>query len=292
MEPHVAVLVLDTPIAGVAETFGDFGDNAISLLGRSKCGFVKYQVAFDVTMADRAEQNAQGCQRMLSALSEGIRDGAIKGAILTGSRTDSFLENHPWIAPLDKFIQTTLFNTPNFPMVGLCFGHQILAKNLGCKVNRNSPENGWEAGTTTISLNKSILDIPGSPFRSALKTEDGKILQHINLVEFHRDIVYGMPPASTHSLLSGTSFQNLGSTAKCSIQGLITESGPIKVLTFQGHPEFTTAESLNLLELMAQEQKIDKGVFERLTYNTRNLENQGPIVGKVIQEFIESHIQF
>ncbi|GEQ67160.1 hypothetical protein JCM33374_g823 [Metschnikowia sp. JCM 33374] len=289
MEPHVAVLVLDTPITGVAETFGDFGDNAIALMKGSKLDFVKYQVAFDVTTPENDDAKVKKCEEIFALLSLGIKEGLIMGVILTGSRTDSFLENHPWIDRLDKFIQTTLFNTPNLPMVGLCFGHQILAKNLGCKVNRNSAENGWEAGTMTISLNKSILDIPMSPFRSALVTEDGKFLEHVNLVEFHRDVVYGMPPTSTHSLLSSTSFQNLGNTPKCSIQGLVTESGPVKLLTFQGHPEFSTPESLSMLELMAKDQKIDRAVFERSTYNTKNLENQGYIMGKAIREFIESH---
>lgn len=290
MGPHVAVLVLDTPIAGVADVYGDFGDNAVSLLSGSKFDLVKYQIAFDISKVEALDSNSQACEQILSDLAAGIKDGVIIGAILTGSRSDSYEVNHPWIDQLDKFIQSTLLNTPNFPIVGLCFGHQILAKNLGCKVNKNSAENGWEAGTMTISLNKSILDIPRSPFRSALLTDDGKVLEHINLVEFHRDVVYGMPPSSTHSLLSSTSFQNLGNTAKCSIQGLITESGPVKILTFQGHPEFTTAESLTMLELMAQDQKLDKAVFERSTYNTKNLENQGHIVGKVIREFIESHI--
>lgn len=286
----MAVLILDTPIPGVAETFGDFGDNVQSLLKGSKLNIVKYQVAFEITTPENDVAKVENCKNVLATLAARIKDGVIKGVVLTGSRTDSFLENHPWIDPLDKFIQTTIFNTPNFPVVGLCFGHQVLSKNLGCKVSRNSSENGWEAGTTTISLNKSILDIPMSPFRAGLVTEDGKFLEHINLIEFHRDVVYGMPPTSTHSLLSTTSFQNLGSTAKCSIQGLITESGPVKILTFQGHPEFSTPESLKMLELMAQEQRIDKAVFERLAYNTKNLENQGYIMGKVIREFIESYI--
>ncbi|KAJ8146450.1 hypothetical protein OY671_000480 [Metschnikowia pulcherrima] len=290
MEPHVAVLVLDTPMEGVTETFGDFGDNAIALMKESSIQFIKYQIAFDLSATSDDEKNSKTCEEVLSVLTAGIRDKVIKGAIFTGSRSDAFSEEHPWITQLDKFIQTTIFNTPNFPVVGLCFGHQLLAKNLGCKVSRNSAENGWEAGTTTISLNKSILDISSSPFRSALVTADGKFMEHINLVEFHRDIVYGMPPTSTHSLLSSTSFQNLGNTAKCSIQGLVTESGPIKILTFQGHPEFTTAESLKMLELMAQENKLDKAVFERSAYNTKNLENQGYIIGGVIRNFIESHI--
>lgn len=287
VEPHVAVLVLDTPIPGVTEFFGDFGDNSIALLKESPIPVKKYQIAYDIAGDDVGERQ-KDTEKLLSEIAESISFGWVKAVILTGSRSDSFAEGVAWIDLLDKFIRNTLFTRPNFPVVGICFGHQILAKNLGCKVNRNTAENGWELGTTTIALNKSILGIENSPFRRALTNDEGGFVDHINLVEFHRDIVYGLPvtSGSTHSFLTSTTFQSIGSTAKCSIQGLITEEGPIKILTFQGHPEFSTDEALKILEIDVEKGIIDQAAFEKLTYNTKNLTNQGDIIAKIINEFV------
>lgn len=286
MEPHIAVLVLDTPIESITDEFGDFGDNAVELLKASKVPLKKYQIAYD--LADPLQQTVTDLN--FSDLLDGIDQGFIKGLVLSGSRSDSFNNENPWIQLTDKFLKSIIANRPGFPMVGLCFGHQILAKNLGCKVNRNTTENGWECGITTIALNKSILSVEKSPFADTLETEDGNVLDHINLVEFHRDVVYGLPPTSTsNSLLSQTNFQSIGSTNKCSIQGLVTESGPVKILTFQGHPEFSTPETLKLLQLTHEIGKIDKATFDRLSYKTNNLINHGTVVANVILKFLETH---
>lgn len=313
MDPHVAVLVLDTPIEGIANHFGDFGDNVNALLKGSPFPLKKYQIAYAAEAVEPAvnstettynaesgvlcEQETEQkdemitkCDQTLAEVAHGIELGLIKGLILTGSRSDSFATDVPWIQSLDRFIQDVLFKKSDFPTVGICFGHQILAKNMGCKVGRNTAEHGWEAGIHTVALNKSILDIEKSPFRSALVTEDGKVLEHINLLEFHKDVVYCNPPAEPKpALLAATTFQNVGSTPKCSIQGLITESGPIKLLTFQGHPEFVSEQALMMLERLEREKLMDTATFERAAYKTKNLENQGKLIGKVISEFLNTY---
>lgn len=321
MDPHVAVLVLDTPIEGIADHFGDFGDNVIALLKGSPFAIKKYQISYDTT-AEAARpsevnetngtkagtegngiegvvskvgesiqsESARRCDQTLALVAQGIELGLIKGLILTGSRSDSFATDLPWLNSLNKFIQETVFKKADFPTVGICFGHQVLAKNMGCKVGRNIAEHGWEAGIHTVALNKSILDIEKSPFRSALVTEDGKVLEHINLLEFHKDIVYCNPPTEPKpALLANTTFQNVGSTPKCSIQGLITESGPVKLLTFQGHPEFVSEQALMMLERLEREKLMDTATFERATYKTKNLENQGKLIGKVITDFLVTY---
>lgn len=290
MSPQIAILVLDTPIAGVAEEFGDFGDNIKELLRDSPIPVVKYQVAVHVDENGHAEAGEVALMtKTFHVLEKLIEAGSIKAVVLSGSRSDSFVVGNPWIDALDEFIQNSLFSRENFPIVGLCFGHQVLAKNLGARVYRNTPENGWEVGITTISLNNSVFEIENSPFKKALTVELGKLLEHVNLVEFHRDVVYGLPPSlSANPLLSNTTFQSIGSTAKCSIQGLITESGPLKVLSFQGHPEFTTEEALRILEIDLQKNLIDNTLFERATYNTKNLINQGMLIAQVILEFVAS----
>ncbi|SGZ58900.1 CIC11C00000001303 [Sungouiella intermedia] len=289
---HVAVLVLDTPIPGVTEHFGDFGDNAVDLLNSLSLPLKTYQIAYSVCDDRDDSEYKKVAQAVLDDVASMIVSGTVKGVVLTGSRSDSFATNVGWIDALDHFIKNTLFNSPRLPMVGFCFGHQILAKNMDCKVDRNVPEHGWETGLTTIELNKSILDIEKSPFRDVLTTDEGEFMKQINLIESHGDVVYHLPvtESSAHALLSETKFQCIGSTAKCSVQGLVTEEGPIKVLTFQGHPEFTSDLLLKLLQTNLEKGTLDHASFQKLVYNTQTLVNQGSVMAKAIIQFIETYI--
>lgn len=63
------------------------------------------------------------------------------GWLLTGSRHGAY-EDHPFIAPLEDFIRTA--QGEGVPMVGICFGHQIIAQALGGKVAKFTK--GWAVG--------------------------------------------------------------------------------------------------------------------------------------------------
>ena len=60
------------------------------------------------------------------------------GWLLTGSRHGAY-EDLPWIPPLEDFIRE--IHAGGRPMVGICFGHQIIAKALGGKVEKY--DGGW-----------------------------------------------------------------------------------------------------------------------------------------------------
>ena len=282
---HVAVIVCDTPISGISEKFGDFGDNIKDLLhdaGNCQYPMMKYQVA---DASNEQDNYIERLNLVYEKLVNEMESGHVKGIVVTGSRSDAFAKNIGWIDKLDDFLKYAL-TLPNFPIVGICFGHQIIAKHLGCKVGRNVPEIGWECGTTTINLNTDIVTIENSPFLNVLKTdENGTIIDHLNVIEFHRDVVYGLPPPAILEKRK-TNILSIGSSNKCSIQGLVTETGPIKVLTFQGHPEFSTDHVKELLKISFEIGSLDKRVFEKCTYNTTILNNQGSLIGRVIGNFI------
>jgi len=70
--------------------------------------------------------------------------------LITGSKHGVY-ENHPWIAPLEKFIQEAY--AADIPIVGICFGHQILAQALGGKVVKF--DGGWSVGRVNYDLENS-----------------------------------------------------------------------------------------------------------------------------------------
>ena len=57
------------------------------------------------------------------------------GWLITGSKHGAY-EDHDWIPPLEKFLRDA--HAKNVPIVGICFGHQILAQALGGTVEKRN----------------------------------------------------------------------------------------------------------------------------------------------------------
>jgi GMP synthase-like glutamine amidotransferase len=66
-----------------------------------------------------------------------------EGWLITGSRHGAY-EDHPWIPPLEQLIRDIY--AAAVPLVGICFGHQIIAQALGGKVEKFA--GGWSVGRT------------------------------------------------------------------------------------------------------------------------------------------------
>nr|BAL56293.1 glutamine amidotransferase [uncultured delta proteobacterium] len=71
------------------------------------------------------------------------------GVILSGS-PHSVYEPLPWIASLEDLVREAVCNRQR-PVLGVCFGHQLLAQALGGRVIRNP--RGREIGTVEITQN-------------------------------------------------------------------------------------------------------------------------------------------
>lgn len=88
------------------------------------------------------------------------------GWLITGSKHGAY-EDHAWIPPLEDFIRDTYAD--GRPLIGVCFGHQIIAQALGGKVEKFA--GGWAVGRTeyrigdqTFALNAwhqdQVVEIP------------------------------------------------------------------------------------------------------------------------------------
>ncbi len=79
---------------------------------------------------------------------------AADGWLLTGSKHGVY-EDHPFIAPLEDFIRAA-YAKP-VPMVGVCFGHQIIAQALGGRVEKFA--GGWSVGAQSYDFGGEALTV-------------------------------------------------------------------------------------------------------------------------------------
>jgi GMP synthase-like glutamine amidotransferase len=83
---------------------------------------------------------------------ESIHDA--EGWLITGSRHGAY-EDHPWIPPLEAFIRDAY--AAAVPLVGICFGHQIIAKAMGGRVEKYP--GGWSVGPTPYDFDGETLTL-------------------------------------------------------------------------------------------------------------------------------------
>ena len=141
---------------------------------------------------------------------------AYGAVVLTGSKADSF-SDEPWVVELRR--RVTLLLEQNKKLLGICFGHQLIALCLGAKVGR-APQ-GWGVGR--MSYDWHAADLPLAP-------EDKRLA----LLVSHQDQVLELPQ---NAVL-------LASNAHCPVAGYSIGD---EVFCVQGHPEFVPDYSAFLL---------------------------------------------
>lgn len=140
-------------------------------------------------------------------------------AWITSPSRSSVTDDLSWIQTLESFVVEAV--DAAHPFVGVCFGHQLLAKALGGRVDR--ADIGWGVGVKHYDI------IEQRPWMSPAQSS-------VALVASHEDQVTVLPDGAT--LLATSEY--------CPIAAF--EVGP-RCLAIQPHIEFTPAISERLIDL-------------------------------------------
>jgi GMP synthase-like glutamine amidotransferase len=143
--------------------------------------------------------------------------GELEAVLITGSSAGVY-DGFDWIAPLEDFVRAA--NARKVPMVGVCFGHQLIAQALG-GVARKS-EKGWGIG-------RHVYDVaPGNGILDGAR---------IAIAASHQDQVIAPPPGAK-TILSSDFTEHAG---------LLYPGGT--TLSVQPHPEFSAGYALACCEM-------------------------------------------
>ncbi len=188
----VAILETGHPPGDLADEFGDYPAMFAQLLGD---GFDVE--SFDVGAGSLPDPSAHGAY------------------LITGSPAGVY-EPLEWIEPLQQFIRAA----ERSKLVGVCFGHQVMAQALGGKVEKS--QNGWGVGLHRYRIlhSEAWMDGTGS----------------VTVPASHQDQVVLQPPNTEVVAASAfTPFAALAWTDRPAI-------------SFQFHPEFSPAFAKALIE--------------------------------------------
>lgn len=128
--------------------------------------------------------------------------------IITGSPASAY-DNEHWVKRLIEFTKDC--HSKKSRVLGICFGHQLIAKALGGKVENS--DKGWGIGVRSFDI------IQKAPW---MHGED----QNCSILFSHQDQVTELPPGAI----------NLGTEPFCPIQMFSIGD---HIFSLQGHPEFT-----------------------------------------------------
>jgi len=196
-----------------------------------------------------------------------------KGFVLTGSHY-SANDQHDWILRLEKFLKDVFEYQEakkqcSPKLVGICFGHQIMAKSLGAKVVKNN--NGkfvFELGQIDVDQGFKEKEYYQKVFK-----EDPSF----SMFQSHSEEVKDLP---------SDVIQSVARSDKCEHEILTynKEGG----LSFQGHMEITSEECLEkILPAIKNAGVYSTDQESEMKETLKKRENQREQVVTLIKEYLE-----
>jgi GMP synthase-like glutamine amidotransferase len=215
--------------------FGEYPDMFVALLGQVDPG-LEFEI-YDVEQGEYPQDIDE-----------------VDAYLITGSKS-SVYDDKPWIAVLMEFVRE--LDARRKKLVGICFGHQLVAQALGGKTEKSAK--GWGVGLHTHNFS-TIPDW----------YDQGSAA--LDILVSHQDQV--VTPATGAQILASSEFCE---NAVCQIGN--------HILTFQGHPEFVPGYSREIMEFrraMIGEPVYQAGMASLAT------DPQGERVARWILNFLNS----
>ena len=234
-EMKLGILKTDAVRPDWVPEFGEYPDMFATLLGREdpSMEFITYDVEEGEFPADLDEVDAY---------------------LITGSKS-SVYEDKPWIHRLREFVRE--LDARQKKIIGICFGHQLIAEALGGKTEKS--EKGWGVGLHSHHFNS----IP--EWHDAGATE-------LKILVSHQDQV--VRNAEGAVVLAGSEFCE---NAVCQIGD--------HILTFQGHPEFLPEYSREIMNY--RRETIGEEVYESGIASLAG-EQEGSRVARWVLKFLRA----
>lgn len=233
MPLRICILQADDLHPELQDRFHSFGQMFVRLLARQRLPV--HCDIYDVVSGCYPEQ-----------------DACYDAFLVTGSKADSFAMDD-WIVRLREYLAWRYQRGD--VLLGVCFGHQILALALGGLTERSS--RGWGVGVHRYSILKDSL--AGMQMPATL-----------SLLISHRDQVTRLPEQA----------KRLASSDFCPNAAYVMGD---QVLCFQGHPEFTPDFSRALLHMR---RSIYTPEFYAQSLASLEHDHDGPLVAEWMTAFV------
>jgi GMP synthase-like glutamine amidotransferase len=173
--------------------------------------------------------------------------------VITGSPKGVY-DDDAWIATLAQFIRDSY--QAGKKLVGICFGHQILAHALGGRAEKS--DKGWGLGLNSFDITRTKPWMAGKPEQCALYFS-------------HQDQVTRLPPGA----------ERLGGSEFCPNAFYVIGD---QALGIQGHPEFTSRIMHDVLSIVVGHVGIE--VYETAVNSMNNGTPDNQLVARWLVNFL------
>jgi GMP synthase-like glutamine amidotransferase len=201
LKKRYAVLITGHPMESIQKSYGDYGKMMTEALRSNDHNeeWVSYRVVDNEFPSDDELKT-------------------FDGLVLTGSKHDAHAQD-PWIQSLRQLVVKCATEYKEKKIVGICFGHQLIANALGGISGRSNC--GWEVGVKHIQLSDRFKQI----FQEYQDVLENMQSNSFKILEVHQDQVLELPDGAELLASSPNTRVEMFSWGK-------------NILCVQGHPEF------------------------------------------------------
>ncbi|ESQ77493.1 type 1 glutamine amidotransferase [Asticcacaulis sp. YBE204] len=228
---YIAILETGVPPDNLSDTYGTYADMFAQHLAAPNRQFRVFRT-LEGELPDPADH--------------------LTGVVITGSPAGVY-EDHPWITSLIDWLKGV---DVAVPVVGICFGHQVMAQAWGGHVEKS--KKGWGVGLHEYTIHDNAL------WRELAETD----LPALHVAVTHQDQVVKKPDAAI--ILAGSEFTPHGAL-------YYTDR---KAISFQCHPEFCQDFAGDLL-LSRRGTRISEHLVDQALESLKSTSSRDQVLGAI-----------